>query len=341
MRAWQLPRWGIDELELVELPDLEPAPGEVLLRHRAASVNYRDYQICTGEFAPNERLPIVPLSDGAGEVVAVGDAVDEWQVGDRVCPTFFPRWLHGEALADERAVSLGLEVPGVLRELGLYRPEQLVRIAPQLDFDAAACFPCAGLTAWTCVHTLAGIGREEPPGGEAWVLVEGTGGVALFGLQFAKALGAKVIVVSGSDEKLAMARELGADHGINYREQPAWGPVARELSGGRGVDCVVEIGGEGTLPQAVRALRRGGHIGVVGYLAGLGLGLTVFDLIERNAHLHGLSVGNRDGFIEMMQAVERYAIQPVIHARHAFEEAPAALDAIARGTHVGKRVIQI
>ena len=117
--------------------------------------------------------------------------------------------------------------------------------------------------------------------------------------------------------------------------------MARELSGGRGVDCVVEIGGEGTLPQAVRALRRGGHIGVVGYLAGLGLGLTVFDLIERNAHLHGLSVGNRDGFIEMMQAVERYAIQPVIHARHAFEEAPAALDAIARGTHVGKRVIQI
>lgn len=335
MRVMQLPAFGMQNLAMVTTPSPEPGPGEVLVRFRAASVNYRDFQIVTGEFAPTAALPVVPCSDGAGEVAALGDGVTELAIGDLVCPLFFPRWQSGPALGDERAVSSGLEMPGTLREFGIYRPSQLATAAAGLSAREAACFPCAGLTAWTCVDTLAGVGPGD------WVLAEGTGGVALFTLQFAKALGASVIITSSSDAKLERAIELGADFAINYRELPEWGARAREITGGRGVDCVVDIGGEGTLSQSVAALRRGGHIGVVGYLAGLGLGLTVFDLISRNANLHGVSVGNRAGFEAMMQCVGEHGIRPVISGDYAFADAPLALAAIAEGGHFGKLVIDI
>jgi len=335
MRVWHLPAFGIENLSVIERDIPEPGPGEVLVRFRAASVNYRDYQIVLGEFAPNADLPIVPCSDGGAEVAAVGDGVTEFAVGDLVCPLFFPEWQRGDPLTTERSVSVGLEAPGTLRDFGLYRVHQLVKVASHLSPAEASCFPCAGLTAWTCLTEVAGVGPGD------WVLTTGTGGVAIFTLQFAKALGAKVIVTSGSDEKIARAKELGADHAINYRETPEWGLVAREVADGLGVKCVAETGGEGTLPQSVAALRRNGWIGNVGYLAGIGLGLTVYDLIERNANLHGMSVGHRDGFVAMMDCVAQHELRPVIHHEYGFDDAPAALVEIHEGAHIGKLVVNI
>lgn len=335
MKQMELPAFGIDNLRVVEVPEPEPGPGDVLVRFGAASINSRDVQIATGEFSPDQPLPIVPLSDGAGEVVALGAGVSRFAVGDRVAPVFFPDWLSGEALRSERAVSSGLEVPGVLREFGVYGEHALARVAAHLTDAEAACFPCAGLTAWSCLHDLAGIEAGNS------VLVQGTGGVALFGLQLAKAMGAEVIVTSSSDAKLERARELGADHCINYRTTSEWGAAAKEFSGGDGVHAVIEIGGTGTLKQSFAALRRGGHIGIVGYLAGIDLGLNVFDLILTNAHMHGVSVGNRDSFEAMMAFVGEHELRPVIASSYEFDDAGVALQAIASGEHFGKLVVKI
>lgn len=334
MQAIQLNRFGVEHLQLVELDQPQPGPGEVLVKFATASINPRDLQIVSGQFSPDQPLPIIPISDGAGDVVAVGEAVDGLVVGDRVCPLFFPEWMTGEALTNERSVSSGLEVPGVLREFGVYSEHQVVKTAAHLTAAEAACLPCAGLTAWTSLVTLARIHAGD------WVLVLGTGGVSLFGLQFAKALGANVIVTSSSDDKLARVKQLGADAVINYRDDKNWGNTSRDLSGG-GVQAVLEIGGTKTLPQSVAALRRGGHINVIGYLAGIDIGLTVFDLIERNAHLHGISVGHRQGFEEMMACIEEHELHPVIGKRFAFADSGKAIAAIAEGEHFGKIVVDI
>ncbi len=337
MKVIELPAFGLEKLRVAQREIPKPAADEVLVKFGAASINSRDYQICTGAFSPDAPLPIIPCSDGAGELVEAGAQVTELSVGDKVAPLFFPEWQSGEAFGDVRSISSGLEAPGTLREYGVYKPHQVVKLAPHLSAEQGACFPCAGLTAWTCVSTLAGVGA----GDDEWVLVQGTGGVAIFALQFARALGARVIATSGSDEKLKRAKSLGAEFGINYHQTPDWGEKARELTGGRGVDCVVEIGGEGTLPQSVKALRRGGHVGIVGYFTGIGLGLTVFDLIERNAQLHGVSVGNREGFEAMMSCVHEHALEPVVDRVYPFDEAPAAIAAIAEGGHFGKLVVHI
>jgi NADPH:quinone reductase-like Zn-dependent oxidoreductase len=335
MRQLELSVFGIENLKIVETDMPQPGPGEVLVRFGASSINYRDYQIVIGQFSPTQTLPIVPLSDGAGEVIAIGDGVSKVTIGDRVSPLFFPNWISGPALGDERSVSSGLEAPGTLREIGLYKENAVARIAGHLSDEEAACFPCAGLTAWVSLVENSAISAGDT------VLLQGTGGVSIMALQIAKALGASVIITSGSDEKLERARALGADHGINYRANSAWGETARELTGGRGVDAVIEIGGEKTLPQSVAAIRREGHINIIGYLAGAGLGLTVYDLIMQNANLHGLSVGNRDQFEAMMKFVGEHGIRPIIGKRYAFEEAGAALNDIASGDHFGKLAVSI
>jgi NADPH:quinone reductase-like Zn-dependent oxidoreductase len=335
MRQLELSVFGIENLKIVETDMPQPGPGEVLVRFGASSINYRDYQIVIGQFSPTQTLPIVPLSDGAGEVIAIGGGVSKVTIGDRVSPLFFPNWISGPALGDERSVSSGLEAPGTLREFGLYKENAVARIAGHLSDEEAACFPCAGLTAWVSLVENSAISAGDT------VLLQGTGGVSIMALQIAKALGASVIITSGSDEKLERARALGADHGINYRANSAWGETARELTGGRGVDAVIEIGGEKTLPQSVAAIRREGHINIIGYLAGAGLGLTVYDLIMQNANLHGLSVGNRDQFEAMMKFVGEHGIRPIIGKRYAFEEAGAALNDIASGDHFGKLAVSI
>ena len=209
MKAIQLSGFGLDQLQVVELDLPEAGPGEVLVKLEAASVNPRDYQIITGGFTPNVEFPLIPLSDGAGKVVAVGEGVSRVAVGDLVTPLFFPNWISGEALGDERKLSGGLEVPGTLREYAVYPEHAISNAAEHLTAEEAACYPCAGLTAWTSLVTRSGI----QPGDS--VLLQGTGGVALMGLQLAKALGARVIILSSSDERLAQAKELGADHCIN------------------------------------------------------------------------------------------------------------------------------
>ncbi len=335
MKVMELGQFGAEYLKIIDADVPIPGTGQVLVKFGAASVNYRNYQIVTGEFSPDQPLPIIPGSDGAGEVVEVGDSVTRLNKGDRVSPLFFPNWVSGAAHGDVRSISSGLEAPGVLREYGVYDQDQLGRVAPHLTDEEAACFPCAGLTAWTCLVSLSNIHAGDT------VLVQGTGGVALFGLQFAKALGANVIITSESDAKLERAKTLGADHGINYRSTPEWGDRARELTNGRGVDSVIEIGGTETLPQSIAALRRGGHINIVGYLTGIDLGLTVFHLIERNAHLHGVSVGNAEGFAEMMNLVSEHNLVPVIDRSYSFEDAAAAITDIVAADHFGKLVIQI
>lgn len=335
MKICELSAWGFENLHYRDVEIPQPGPGQVLLKFGAASVNYRDYQIVAGEFAPTQPLPIIPGSDGAGQIVATGDNVDGLSPGDRVSPLFFPEWISGEAHGNERSVSTGLETLGVLREYGIYEQHQVCRIAPHLTDAEASCYPCAGLTAWNSLVTFSGITARDT------VLVQGTGGVAIMALQMAKAMGAQVIVTSSSDDRLQRALALGADHGINYRETPNWGEAARKLTDGRGVDAVIEIGGEGTLPQAITALRRGGHINVIGYLAGIGLGLSVFDLIERNANIHGLSVGNREQFEEMMDFVSEHGIRPVIGQTYSFDKAGQAIQDIARGGNFGKLVVTI
>ncbi len=328
-----LPQFGLDNLQLVELEQPQPQADEVRIRFRAASVNSRDLQIVSGVFAPDQALPIIPLSDGAGVVEQVGAEVTELAVGDLVCPLFFPEWLSGEAASDERSVSSGLEAPGVLRDFGCYKAHQVIAVPNYLSAAEAACLPCAGLTAWTSLVNFSNIRAGD------WVLVQGTGGVSLFGLQFARALGAHVIVVSGSNDKLQRALTLGATHGINYNDTPDWGHVARDLSG-IGVHAVLDVGGTATLAQSVAALRRGGHINVIGYIGGIDLGLSVFHLIERNAHIHGVAVGNRDGFARMVACLAEHRIHPVTEEPYAFADAAQAIAAIDAGQHFGKIVIE-
>jgi len=335
MKICELSAWGFDELHYRDVEMPQPGPGQLLLKFGAASINYRDYQIVAGEFAPAQPLPIIPGSDGAGQIVATGDNVDGFSPGDRVSPLFFPEWLSGEALDDERSVSAGLETPGVLREYGIYEQHQVCNVAPHLTDAEASCYPCAGLTAWNSLVTYSGITAGDT------VLVQGTGGVAMMALQLATAMGASVIVTSSSDKRLQRALLLGADHGINYKDTPNWGETARKLTNGRGVDAVIEIGGEGTLPQSVAALRRGGHINVIGYLAGFGLGLSVIHLIERNANLHGVSVGNREQFEALMDFVGEHRIRPVIDRTYSFDKASQAIQDIAHGGIFGKSVVTI
>jgi NADPH:quinone reductase-like Zn-dependent oxidoreductase len=335
VKAFQLAEFGIDNLQSVTLAEPQAGPGQVLVRFRAAAVNYRDFMIAEGQFAPPEDLPIIPLSDGAGEIIAVGEGVTTLSEGDCVTPLFFPGWMSGDALGDERKVSTGLENDGCLRELGVFDASAVVRVPAHLSPEQAACFPCAALTAWTALVSTSGLGAGDV------VTVLGTGGVSLFALQFAKALGATVIVTSGSDEKLARARALGADHGINYRSVPEWGDAVKDLTGGRGADVVVEIGGTATLPQSFRAVRRGGHIPIIGALAGAQMDVLVYELIMTNVHLHGISVGNRAQHEEMFSFVEKHQLTPVVDKSYEFADAANALRDIDKGEHFGKLVVTI
>ncbi|MEM1110371.1 MAG: NAD(P)-dependent alcohol dehydrogenase [Pseudomonadota bacterium] len=335
MKTMHLNAFGRDNLVLVDAPEpAKPAAGEVLIKCAAASLNPRDSQIIEGRFSPNVEFPLIPLSDGAGEVLAIGEGVTRVAPGDLVTSLFFPNWISGEALDNERAVSSGLEAPGVLRELALYPEDALVKAADHLTAAEAACFPCAGLTAWTSLVDKSGIGAGDH------VLIQGTGGVATAALQLTKALGARAIVISSSDARLERATALGADHVINYSTEPNWGPVAHELSA-HGVDAVIEIGGTGTMENSLAAIRHGGHINIIGYMAGVDMGITVFPLIIKNANLHGIGTGNRDSFEAMMQLVGDTGLRPVIERAYPMEQIVQALDDLDAGGFVGKLVLDL
>jgi NADPH:quinone reductase-like Zn-dependent oxidoreductase len=335
MRAWQIKgEYGIDNLKQVELPEPVAGNGEIVVALRAASLNFRDLATVRG--LPGAKAPaaLIPFSDSAGVVSAVGPGVQGVKVGDRVAPTFFQSWVDGPVSAEARSRALGGSVDGVLQERIALRADGVVPIPASLSFEEAATLPCAGLTAWRAVAV------EAPVGPGQTVLVQGTGGVSIFALQFAKRLGARVIVTSSSDEKLARARKLGADHGINYVTNPNWSTEVRRLTEGRGVDVVVEVGGENTLQQAMQSTRVGGKIVVIGVLSGFSSAISLPMLFTNNLHLIGISVGNRAHFIDMLDAIGRWKLAPVIDRTFGFDDVPEALRVMQSGKFFGKLSIR-
>src|SRR2546423_374549 len=318
---------------LTEETEPQPAAHEVVVRFRAASLNYRDLMFVKGTYNPRAKLPAVPFSDGAGEVVAVGSAVTRWRVGDRVCPIFSQSWIEGEPSLQKNRSSLGAgELAGVLREFGAFNEAGLVSIPTHLSFEEAATLPCAAVTAW---HALVNSGHLKA--GET-VLALGTGGVSVFSLQFAKLHGARVIITSSSDAKLARARELGADETINYRTIPEWDKQVARLTNKLGVDHVIEVGGQGTLAKSVNAVRVGGHVALIGVLA-TGGEFNPISVLMKGVCLQGVFVGSREMFEEMNRAIEANQLRPVIDRTFSFAEAREALRYTESGSHFGKIVI--
>lgn len=333
MQNIELGQFGVENLKLVERPRPEAGPGQVLVRIRAVSVNYRDFLIAQGYYKQDLPLPLIPLSDGAGEVAGVGPGVTGVAVGDRVSSVFFQAWDSGPASLQKISVSTGCEAPGVFAEYAVLAEQAIVPIPASISFSEAAALPCAGVTAWNALS----LGKCKP--GDT-VLVLGTGGVALCALQFAKAMGARVIITSGSDEKLKQATALGADQVVNYKRDPEWGKTVFGMAG-LGVNIVVETGGAGTLAQSIDALGWDGHIAYLGSLTGFSAELNLRVIVGKNAHLHGVTVGSRQQHREMLAFVARHAIRPVLDDKRTLREGCAAIQAIAAGLHFGKIVVRV
>jgi len=335
MRAWVIPPGAkaVDDLRQVDLPDRAPGPGQVQVRVRGVSLNYRDHLVVNGTYftGPVTR-DLVPLSDGAGDVVAVGDGVSRFRVGDRVAATFFqPAPQHGGAPA-----ALGAPLDGMFAEHVTLAEDGWVQIPPALSFEEAACFPCAGVTAW---HALFHAGRPIKSGDT--VLVLGTGGVSILALLFARAAGARVIATSSTDEKLDRVTRLGASEAINYRRTPEWDKEVLRLTSGRGVDCVIEVGGAGTLGKSIQAIARGGKVCLIGFVAGRDGDTSPFGLMGKGGSLQGIFVGDREMFEAMNRAVAVNHIRPVVDRIFPFDEAVAAYKYQASGAFVGKVVISV
>lgn len=335
MKTWQIDRFGLEALQLTDLPTPQPGAGEVLVRWRAFSLNYRDLVVVQGSYMPNLPLPYTPLSDGAGEIVALGAGVTEWKIGDRVAGHYVQSWQEGPATPENLRVSLaGAVRPGLARECSVLPAHGLVRLPAHLSFEEGATLPIAAVTAWNALFAT----RDLLPG--ATVVLEGTGGVSLFGLQLAHAAGLRTIITSSSDEKLSRARALGADETINYRATPDWSRRVREITGGRGADLVLEVGGPATFTEAARSVRLGGRIAVIGFLSGSTLPVDAFELIGNLTTVHGLRVGSRADFTALNRALEQHAIHPVIDRAFEFGELPAAFARLSRGEHFGKIVVR-
>jgi NADPH:quinone reductase-like Zn-dependent oxidoreductase len=329
MRQAQLTRFGLDGIQLRDLAELAPGPGEVAVRLRAASLNYHDLTTVLGFANPKMALPQVPLSDGAGEVMAVGEGVTSLATGDRVTTLFFPDWQGGRPSLPVLRRVTGETVPGALQDWLVVPANALISAPAHLSDLEASTLPCAALTAWRAVVT-----EGQVKAGDR-VLIQGTGGVSLFALQFARLLGAETFVISSSDAKLARARELGADHLINYRNEPRWGRAVRKQSGD-GVDLVVEVGGAGTLTESLEAVRIGGHISMIGVLTGLASQISTARIMAMNVTVRGITVGNREQFAEMNRAITLHRLQPVIGEVFGFAELPQALKTLQAAGHVGK-----
>ena len=335
MRVWEnRDDWGLDNLVPGSRDAVgEPGEGQVKLRMLAAAANYRDWVTVTNK-TPFGALPQIPFSDACGEVVAIGAGVTRFAVGDRVCPSFFQGWVDGPPTAANRAVSLGsASHPGVLQEEMLLSEGHMSRASQSLTPVEAATLPCAGLTAWRAV-----VVEGQVKAGDV-VVVQGTGGVSIFALQFARMLGATVIATSSSDEKLARATALGADHVINYRDNPEWGKAVLERTGGHGADLVVEVGGAGTINQSLAAAAVGGRILVIGVLGGRSQQLLMPAIFGKNLRIIGISVGSRQMFDDMAAAIDAHGIRPVIDHIYGFDEAPESLRAMEGAGHFGKLAI--
>jgi NADPH:quinone reductase-like Zn-dependent oxidoreductase len=326
---------GLDHIDVVDQPDPVLGAGDVLLRMRAVSLNYRDLLMVLGRYARRDfAFPITPFSDGCGVIEAIGSGVTRFKPGDRVAPMFFQKWFSGAATPEVATSALGHPVPGVGRELAVYSEQGVSRVPDFLAHSQVAALPCAALTAWRALFRDA---RLLP--GQT-VLLQGTGGVSIFGLQFAHAAGLETIITSSSDEKLDRARALGATHTINYRAHPEWSKEVRRATNGRGVDFVMEVGGQNTLKESLKSVRHGGHIAVIGVLSGSKESLLIPAVISTNARLQGASVGSREMFEAMTRAIAHQHIEPVIDKVFPWQDARAALETMQRGEHFGKIVLE-
>jgi NADPH:quinone reductase-like Zn-dependent oxidoreductase len=331
MRAWQIASFGIPQLEWVERAEPRPGAGEVRVRVRAVSFNYRDLMMVKGLYNPRMALPRIPCSDGAGEVVEVGAGVTAWKPGDRVAGIFMQNWLEGPMTAAKTKGALGGDVDGMLAEMVVLRETGLVRVPEHLSFAEAAALPCAAVTAWNALKA-GGVKAGST------VLILGTGGVSIFALQFARMMGARVLGISSSGEKLERARGLGLSAGLNYRERPEWERWAMEETGGEGVDLVVEVGGTGTLARSLKAIRTGGTVAQVGVLARSDEPLPIPLILHKAARIEGIYVGSRADFEEMNRAVELAQMRPVVETFD-WSETRAVLERMERGGHFGKMVV--
>lgn len=326
--------FGLENLRVLERPRPEPGPGQVLVRVGAVSLNYRDLLVVKGAYNPRMPLPRVPCSDAAGEVVALGPGATRVQVGQRVAGLFMPGWLEGELTDGKAKSALGGSVDGVLTEYVVLDESAVVPVLAHLSDEEAATLPCAAVTAWNALVASGGVRPGDV------VLTQGTGGVSLFALQFARLAGARVIATSSSDEKLARVAGMGADAGVNYRTTPEWGDEVRKLTGGRGVDHVVEVGGAGTLPQSLRAVRTAGHVALIGVLTGYGQ-VNPLPILMKGVRVTGIYVGSREMFEAMNRAIAQHQLRPVIDRVFPFEKAADAYRHLQGAAHVGKVVISM
>lgn len=336
MRAYEVRGKGLEQLVACERPVPRPGPGQVLVRMRAASLNYRDLLVAQGRYGLGKlEYPLIPLSDGAGEVVELGPGTQRLQMRDRVMSSFFQKWIDGPFGAEQAASALGGAIDGVLAEYVVLEEAAALRVPDALSFEEAATLPCAGLTAWVGLFEK---GQLRP--GQT-VLAMGTGGVSIFALQFAKHAGARVILTSSSDRKLARGKELGADHCINYREVPEWHVRARQLTDGHGVDHILEVGGKATLSTSLRAVSEGGHVCLVGLLGGEPADRDAAQKQAPDVRVDSVYVGSVRQFERMNDAIVRWGVRPVVDRTFRFDAALEAYRCLQDGAHFGKIVIHI
>jgi NADPH:quinone reductase-like Zn-dependent oxidoreductase len=336
MKVYQIHSYsGPDGLKVVDRPEPTPATGQILIRVRATSLNYRDLMIVRGEYGGRQLQNLIPMSDGAGEVISVGEGVTRVKVGDRVAGNFFQTWLAGDITPDKMKEDLGGGIDGMLAEYVMLSADGVVHVPPHLTHEESATLPCAALTAWNALVVQGGVKAGDT------VLILGTGGVSIFALQFAKLHGARVIATSGSDAKLSRARTLGADETINYTRTPHWERTVWELTGKRGVDHVIEVGGAGTLEQSLQLVRYGGRVSLIGLLSGLGGTVNPLPVLFKSVTMQGIYVGSRDMFEAMNRAITQATLKPVIDRVFPFAEAPAAYRYLHSAAHIGKVVIRV
>jgi NADPH:quinone reductase-like Zn-dependent oxidoreductase len=335
MKVWQISTFGLDNLALAERPMPTISDTQVLVKMRAVSLNYRDLLVVQGKYNPKMALPRVPCSDGAGEVVEVGENVTRVKAGQRVMGIFMQNWIDGPPDAAKQRGALGGDIDGMLAEYVALDENGVVVIPEYLSYEEAATLPCAAVTAWNAVVRTGNI----KPGDT--VVIQGTGGVSIFALQFARLLGARVLGTSSSNEKLARAQVLGLNVGLNYKEQPDWASWVMEQTQGRGADLVVEVGGTGTIGQSVKCIRTGGHITQIGILTDSSNSIPITAVLHKQVRLTGIYVGSRADFLEMNRAIELHQLKPQVDQVFTLTEANQAFSMMKNGSHFGKIVIRV